>query len=235
MLPMDAFFEPFVRPEVRALCARFKEIQGRGVIVGGWVRNRLLRSPMDPQEDVDVEVFGIAYDALNALLKGVAVEAFPRFGVLRLKNHIDVSIPRVEQCTGANYNDFYVQLKPQLSFKEAAYRRDFTVNALGWDPLERRFYDPFGGFEDLQARQLRPISEHFKEDSYRVLRAAQLIARFNFRATPLLLALAQHISPKNLSPKHIQKTQQILSQGPYKAAAFAFLKQIGWDSVLSRN
>lgn len=229
---MDAFFEPFVRPEVHALCARFKGLQGHGVIVGGWVRNRLLRSPLDPKEDVDMEVFGIAYDALSSLLKDILVEAFPRFGVLRLKNHMDVSLPRVERCTGANYNDFHVQLKPQLSFKEAAYRRDFTVNALGWDPLERRFYDPFGGLEDLQTRQLRPISEHFKEDSYRVLRAAQLIGRFNFRATPLLLTFAQHMSPQNLSLKHIQKIQQKLSQNPYKDAAHAFLKQINWDSIL---
>lgn len=58
-------------------------------------------------------------------------------------------------------------------------RRDFTVNAMAWDPIGGRLVDPFGGVADLEAKLLRAVGEpaaRFAEDGLRVLRAARFVA-----------------------------------------------------------
>lgn len=66
-----------------------------------------------------------------------------------------------------------------MTFEKAARRRDFTVNALGYDVEEKRFLDPFGGLEDIGQKKLRHIDdETFIEDPLRVYRAVQFCARF---------------------------------------------------------
>jgi tRNA nucleotidyltransferase (CCA-adding enzyme) len=64
-------------------------------------------------------------------------------------------------------------------------RRDFTVNAIAWDPLVDDLRDPFGGVGDLQRRRLRAVGDplaRFREDGLRPLRAVRF-------ATTLRLAL----------------------------------------------
>jgi tRNA nucleotidyltransferase (CCA-adding enzyme) len=62
-------------------------------------------------------------------------------------------------------------------------RRDFTVNALAYDPLDDRLIDPFGGIDDLERTRLRTVGEpaqRFGEDGLRVLRAARFVATLGF-------------------------------------------------------
>src|SRR5690606_15406439 len=66
-------------------------------------------------------------------------------------------------------------------------RRDFTMNAIAYDPLEDRLIDPFGGLEDLRARVLRAVgdpAERFAEDGLRVLRAARFVATLEVELEP---------------------------------------------------
>ena len=68
-----------------------------------------------------------------------------------------------------------------MSLAEAARRRDFTINAISWDPLTDEYQDPFDGRGDLERRLLRAVDPHtFGDDSLRVLRAVQFAARFEF-------------------------------------------------------
>ena len=68
-----------------------------------------------------------------------------------------------------------------MSIDEAARRRDFTINAISWDPLTGDYEDPFDGRGDLARRVLRAVDpETFGDDSLRVLRAIQFAARFEF-------------------------------------------------------
>ena len=61
-----------------------------------------------------------------------------------------------------------------MSFEEAARRRDFTINAVMYDPLEAEFIDPFRGREDIARKNIRVVDPlTFIEDSLRVLRAMQ--------------------------------------------------------------
>ena len=62
-------------------------------------------------------------------------------------------------------------------------RRDFTVNALAWDPIAGRIVDPFGGARDLQRRLIRCVGdplERFREDGLRPVRAARFAATLEF-------------------------------------------------------
>jgi tRNA nucleotidyltransferase (CCA-adding enzyme) len=66
-----------------------------------------------------------------------------------------------------------------MTRKEAARRRDFTMNAMSMD-IEGNIYDPFGGIQDIEDKIIRHTSEQFSEDPLRALRGMQFAARFGF-------------------------------------------------------
>ena len=157
--------------------AAVRERGGRALVVGGWVRDRLLG--LD-SKDLDLEVYGIPEAELPPLLARFGrVEAVGQaFPVYKIGN-VDVALPRRESKTGRGHKGFDVRGDPGMSVAEAARRRDFTINAIAWDPIERTFEDPFGGRRDLDRRVLRVVDPRtFPDDSLRVLRAVQFAARF---------------------------------------------------------
>ena len=175
-----------------------REAGGRALVVGGWVRDRLLdekgsgvffrNSKKDSRplfedrlsENIDLEIFGIPPDRLRALLEAFGrVEAVGEsFQVYKLGD-LDVSLPRRDSKAGRGHRGFVVTGDPDMSIEEAARRRDFTVNAISWDPLTGQYFDPFDGRGDLDRRRLRMVdATTFPDDSLRVLRAIQFAARF---------------------------------------------------------
>lgn len=226
---MFKIFQQNLPTSVFDFCKKVHEHGGSAWIVGGWVRDQLLK--IESISDIDIEIFYLPYDVIKKLCKSICQEEFPKFGVFKCEG-MDLSLPRIEFCTGKRYNSFKTILLPHLSFHKAALRRDFTVNTLAWNPIKHEFLDPFNGVDALKTKQLYPVSKRFVEDSYRVLRAAQLIARFGFTPTePLFRLIAQMKSPV-LSPKHIKQTFDCLSFAPNKDAAWQFLEQIHWSRFL---
>ena len=70
-----------------------------------------------------------------------------------------------------------------MSLDEAVRRRDFTINAIAWDPLTDEYLDPCDGRSDIARRLLRVVEPTtFADDSLRVLRAIQFAARFELYA-----------------------------------------------------
>ena len=150
-------------------------------IVGGAVRDHLLG--LQPK-DIDVEVFNLDESALAGALGQFKVDAVGKaFGVYKVsvdgETH-DVSLPRTENKAGQGHRGFVVTPDPKMSFKDAAARRDFTINAIGYNPVTQQFEDPWNGREDLSRMILRAVSPAFEEDPLRVLRACQFAARFEF-------------------------------------------------------
>ncbi|MGE0704951.1 MAG: CCA tRNA nucleotidyltransferase, partial [Vicinamibacterales bacterium] len=175
---------------------------GRALVVGGWVRDRLLNLE---SKDIDLEVFGVPADRLRALLETFGrVEAVGEsFQVFKLGD-IDVSLPRRESKSGRGHRGFDVSGDPAMSVAEAARRRDFTINAISWDPLTEQYEDPFQGRNDLARRQLRVVDPAtFGDDSLRVLRAMQFAARFDLTMDEGTRAICRSIPLDDLPAERI--------------------------------
>jgi tRNA nucleotidyltransferase (CCA-adding enzyme) len=168
----------------RAIAEAVRARGGRALIVGGYVRDAWLGHP---SKDLDLEVFGLPVDDLKALLArwGPVNTVGESFTVFKVQG-LDVSLPRRESKAGRGHKGFEVHGDPHLPFAEAARRRDFTINAIGWDPLTGEHLDPHGGRDDLSRRLLRMVDPRtFGDDSLRVLRALQFAARFECRVDAL--------------------------------------------------
>lgn len=176
---------------------------GRAMLVGGCVRDELMG--IEPK-DWDVEVYGIKPEKLREILDefGEVNAVGEAFTVYKIGNDLDVSIPRRERKTGRGHKGFVVEGDPDMSFKEACSRRDFTVNAILKDPLTGEMVDPFNGKEDIERKILRHVSdETFAEDSLRVLRAAQFAARFEFDIAPETVEICKTIDVTDLPKERI--------------------------------
>lgn len=174
---------------------------GRPIIVGGAVRDALLRNA-EPK-DIDIEVFGLELEDLHgALAARFKVNSVGKcFGVLKVTSdrsvhEVDVSIPRREMKTDRGHRGFETAPDASMRFEDAAARRDFTVNAIGFDPLTGEFLDPFDGISDLHARVLRATSPQFCEDPLRVLRACQFAARFQMTIDPQCIQMCKRLNPE---------------------------------------
>src|SRR6188768_1237701 len=120
-------------PELRQAC-----------LVGGCVRDWLLDIP---NKDFDVEAFGVNYEQLaGALSRWGRTDLVGRsFGVVKLTTGTgqtyDFSIPRRDSKVAPGHKGFEVSFDPGITPREAAARRDFTINALMYDPRSREVLD----------------------------------------------------------------------------------------------
>lgn len=214
---------------VLQLAGIFSARGGRALLVGGSVRDALLGRTV---KDFDIEVHGLDAGTLLSSLEGVCeVDAVGMsFGVIKVKHReIDITLPRKENKTGAGHRGFLVETDPKLGFAEAAARRDFTVNAIMYDPLTDELIDPWNGADDLKKGILRHVSEHFSEDPLRVLRGMQFAARLGFRAAPETLALCAELDQNELAVERIgTEWEKLLLQGKSISAGLEFLKQCRW-------
>ena len=101
-------------------------------------------------------------------------------GLAELEGSVDVAMPRRDSKVGPGHRGIAVEGDPHMSVEQATRRRDFTLNALLFDPLTRELLDPHGGQRDLASRLLRAVDVRtFGEDPLRALRAVQFAARFD--------------------------------------------------------
>ena len=174
------WFEPDLPGRLLKIAGDIREAGGRAFLVGGWVRDALLGKSC---RDYDVEVYDMAQDALVPILSkyGRTNLVGKAFGVIHLAMKglsLDFSFPRTESKVGYGHRGFVVHTDEKLSFKEAALRRDFTINAMGMELPELTLCDPYGGIDDLKTHTLRHVGPAFAEDSLRILRGVQFASRF---------------------------------------------------------
>jgi tRNA nucleotidyltransferase (CCA-adding enzyme) len=210
-----------------AIAREVRAAGGRALVVGGWVRDRLMGHP---SKDMDVEVFGVDAAELKEILQAfgrvnTVGESFTVYKVAGL----DVSLPRRESKTGRGHRGFTVSGDPALSFEEAARRRDFTINAISWDPLTDEYVDPFDGRGDIQRRMLRAVdATTFADDSLRVLRAIQFAARFEFTVDPDTKALGRSIPLDDLPAERVWgEIEKLLLRARKPSIGFALAQELG--------
>ena len=207
------------------VCEAVRDAGGRALLVGGSARDRLLG--LD-SIDNDIEVYSLEPARLRTVLEAIGRvnTVGEHFSVYKLvfyrqlpsgaegsagddpttkeRFEIDVSLPRRESKSGKGHRGFVIEGDPAMSFEDAARRRDFTVNAILYDPLTDQTIDPYGGREDLKRRILRAVAaDTFIEDSLRVLRAVQLSARFEMTIEPSTVELCRSIDLSDLPRERI--------------------------------
>ncbi|MET0291155.1 MAG: multifunctional CCA addition/repair protein [Steroidobacteraceae bacterium] len=150
-------------------------------LVGGAVRDALLGREVVERDYV---VVGATAAQLEAQGYRPVGRDFPVF--LHPQTRAEHALARRERKTGPGYRGFVTEFTPDITLEEDLLRRDLTVNAMAEDD-DGTIIDPYGGQRDLQDRWLRHVSDAFREDPVRILRAARFAARFaplGFRVHP---------------------------------------------------
>ena len=217
------------------IAAAVRDAGGRALVVGGWVRDRLLELPEPAKINIDVEVFAVPADTLRGLLERFGrVEAVGESFQVYKVGDVDVSLPRRDSKAGRGHRGFVVTGDPGMSIEEAARRRDFTVNAVSWDPLTGEYFDPFGGRADLDRRLLRMVDARtFADDSLRVLRAVQFAARFEFTLDQATAALCRTIPLDDLPCERVWgEIEKLLLQARRPSIGLALAMELGIVAAL---
>lgn len=191
------------------------------------MRDRLLGRPAHDQ------------DVVTAARPEIVSALFPRtipvgaaFGVVRVATQegpVEVATFRREGPYLDGRRPAFVEF---ASLEEDVRRRDFTVNALLYDPVEDRILDLVGGQADLAARQIRTVGDpdaRFAEDRLRILRAVRLAAELDFAIeAETAAALARHAAAiRDVSAERIRDELLRLLTAPGRATALETLRRSG--------
>jgi len=199
------------------------------IIVGGWVRDMLLGIE---SKDIDIELYNVNnFAKLEEILQkfGSCNIVGKQFGVLKLtfqNLELDFSLPRTESKIGIGHKGFSVTTYKQISFKEAALRRDFTINAMGYNPLTKELLDPFGGKKDLENKTIQIVNKKtFVEDPLRVLRGVGFCVRLKFKASTEFIHIAQTMVQQNM-------LQELPKERIFEELKKVFLKANNFTTLL---
>jgi len=206
------------------------------VIVGGYIRDVILNIPSN---DIDIELYGIAsLDEVEHILQefGDVNSVGKSFGVCKLFYNdldLDFSLPRQDNKIASGHQGFKITVDTNLDFKTAASRRDFTINAIGYDVKNKKILDPYHGREDLDKKILKAVdNEKFKEDPLRVLRAVVFASRFDMKLDKSLEFTCKHMIQNKLLdelPKEriFQEIKKLLLKSDNPSGGFYLLKDLG--------
>ena len=221
---------------LKEISYHISKVGGRAVLVGGCVRDHFLG--LDAK-DFDIEVFGFDnIKELEDILKefGKVKEVGKSFGILKFvvdKQEYDFAFPRVEKKVSKGHRGFDVRVDGGLEFKEAAKRRDFTINSIGFDILNREFLDPYKGIDDLKMKILRVVNEEsFVEDPLRVYRGVVFASRFGLklhkRTKELFLMMVKRGDLDELSKERVyEEFKKLLLLSKKPSVGFELLRELG--------
>ena len=223
-------------PIIRTISAQLRAQDSKAIVVGGSVRDHFLGLPI---KDYDVEVYGLdSMEELEEILAqhGSVNLVGKSFGVLKFVyegEEYDFSFPRSETKTGRGHKGFDISVDGSLGFDMASKRRDFTLNAIGYDVEQKEFIDPFGGLDDIKNKQLCHIDdETFIEDPLRVYRAVQFAARFGYVLAPKTMDLCRQMVTDGMLdelPKErvYAEWQKLLLKAPKPSLGFELMRELG--------
>jgi poly(A) polymerase len=170
------------------LCSVFTSENVRAYLIGGWVRDCLLRRD-HPEKDIDIVVIGsgieIAQKAARKIGPRIKVSIFKNFGTAMFRfNEYEIEFVGARK---ESYNRG--SRKPVVengTLEDDLRRRDFTINALAISlnmDTYGEFLDPFGGMDDLRKKIIKtPLDpdKTFSDDPLRMMRAIRFSTQLNF-------------------------------------------------------
>jgi tRNA nucleotidyltransferase (CCA-adding enzyme) len=226
-------------PAAQSVLDAITSVGGKPLIVGGSVRDALLSSGESHiPKDIDIEVYNADVDNLIKTLRNIGkVDDVGRyFSVIKVtigNEDFDISSPRTDAKTGEGHRGFDVTADHGLDEVTAFGRRDFTVNAMGWDPATHELVDPYGGTADLTAKVLRHTTAAFREDPLRVLRGVQFAGRFGFDIADETITECRDLFD-TFSELPIERVwgewEKIALKAPWPSKSLKALYDVGWES-----
>ncbi|MGH7571656.1 MAG: CCA tRNA nucleotidyltransferase [Gemmatimonadota bacterium] len=210
---------------------RLRDAGHSAFAVGGGVRDALL--------GLSVNDWDVATDARPERVMELFERTFPvgiehgTVGVRSEGETVEVTTFRRDVRTDGRH----AEVSFGVSIDEDLARRDFTINAIAWDPVEDRLRDPWGGLRDLENGRLRTVGDpelRFREDVLRILRAFRFEARFDMDVEPATREALHANAPRvtRLSGERVRdELQKTLAQCRLPSRALE-----GWRSagVLAR-
>lgn len=169
------------------------------VFAGGCVRDMIMEK--EP-EDYDIAT-NATPDKVKDIFPGSDLVG-ESFGVVIVKiKDLGYSFEVATYRQDGEYKDGRrpEDVKFVLSKEEDAARRDFTINAMFYDPISKQIYDYFDGQKDLKQGLIRFVGDpnkRIKEDKLRMLRAIRFAARFSFDFDTLSFESIKYHAPSIL-------------------------------------
>lgn len=188
-------------------CETLQQGGHRAYIVGGATRDLLLgRRP----KDFDVATSATPEQVVKLFRRARMIgRRFQIVHVMHGRDMIEVSTFRAIQ-PDAQTDEHGRVLRDNVwgTIEDDALRRDFTVNALYYDPVADELLDYHDGVQDLKQKLLRMIGDpamRYREDPVRMLRSARFAAKLGFKIEPKtrapiaeLATLIQNVPPSRL-------------------------------------
>ena len=223
---------PDLPDEVARVLRTLTDAGHETVLVGGAVRDRIGGAPL---WDWDAAT-SARPEEIAALLPGATWEN--RFGTVTTGGEPPVQVTSY-RAEGA-YRD---RRRPEdvafgVSLTDDLGRRDFTINAIAWRPIDLAagigaLVDPFDGVRDLHDRVLRTVgdpAERFGEDALRLFRAARFAGRFGLRIDPATEDAIHRLAPTvaSVSGERVRdELLRILDLDPVPSVALLHLERLG--------
>ena len=178
-----------VPDDVVELCKKLRDAGYEAWLVGGAVRD-LLRG--EDAKDFDVATSAQPADVTRVFGRKRTIPTGEKHGTVTVlterggvRQHVEVTTYRGEGAYSDGRRPDEVVFVRTLD--EDLKRRDFTMNAIAYDPLADALADPYGGRRDLAARLIRAVGvplERFREDGLRAMRAVRFAAQLEFAIDP---------------------------------------------------
>lgn len=212
------------------------EIRKKGFdafFVGGCVRDSLLGRKV---KDIDIVTSALPSDIQSMFPSTYNIgEAFGIVNVVESSINYEVATYRKETLYEDGRHPTSVEYA--RTPKEDALRRDFTINAIYYDPVDKKLLDFTGGVADLKKGIIRAIGkaeERFSEDYLRILRAVRFATRFGFTIDNELLLSARKLAHNTakLSGERIRDELTKIFTGTNPDQALTLLDETGLLAVL---
>lgn len=221
-----------IPPDVLGICRRLREAGHAAFIVGGSVRDLLIgRAPGDfdvatsALPETTMGIFGARYAIPTGLQHGT-VTVLAGQG----KRHVEVTTFRGEGVYLDGRRPSTVTFGATLD--EDLARRDFTMNAIAFDPMSGALMDPFDGQGDIARKIVRAVGDpivRFTEDGLRPMRAVRQAAQLGFTLDPDTQAAIPHTfdSFRKVSAERIRDELHKLLLAPTPSLGIELMRATG--------
>ncbi len=224
--------------DVIAICRTLGNAGHEAFLVGGGVRDMLMgREP----KDYDVATSALPDQVMNLFGSKFAIPTGLQHGTVTVlsltKRHVEVTTFRSDGEYTDGRRPSSVEFGKTL--QEDLSRRDFTMNAIAFDPITEKLEDPFGGLADIAGRRVRAVGDpvgRFVEDGLRVMRAVRQATQLGFTLDPATAAAVSHplamASFKKVSAERVRDELCKILMAPEPETGIIRLNHVGLLAVV---